>query len=431
VGNSGAAGTKDRGSPNFTTRHRARFEVDTRTQTGYGTLRNYEAFQVEAASTGQGGAASSATVTRAFIQWAGFTFGHAQSLSDTWDLDDAWRYIPQENSGSTGANGVNRIAYTWEVGNGMALTVGADEAIRKALTNLSSPTALKIGSAPSTNFAAEKWPDPFVAYNVNQAWGRFAAAAKFHDVSATYYDTTGTINTVNCPPNQTNTTQCLYPDDKVGWGAAAGAEIKMDWITPGDRFGASFHYAQGLLAFAFQRQTGPGLFGSGNQVGFGWVSDGVFVNGGQIELTTAWTVQAGFEHYWTPSLKTDFTGAYGEIHYNDTAASYFNKQLGGICTPTLANNAAKSTNVSAGAAVGSNACDPNYQYFQGGIRTQWNVTKSFFLGVDVAYDRVFTSYEGTGILLSSSGQNGFRPTGTYAFKDQGEFVTTFRAFSAF
>src|SRR5689334_16105619 len=104
VSNSGASGTKDRASPNFTTRHRARFEVDTRSQTGYGTLRNFEAFQVEAATTGAAanGTTQSATVTLAFIQWAGFTFGHAQSLSDTWDLDDSWTYIPQENSGSTG-----------------------------------------------------------------------------------------------------------------------------------------------------------------------------------------------------------------------------------------------------------------------------------------------------------------------------------------
>jgi hypothetical protein len=456
VANSGASGTKDRGSPNFTTRHRARFEVDTRTQTGYGTLRNYEAFQIESATSGQGGSTNGATVTRAFIQWAGFTFVHAQSLSDTWDLDDSWRYIPQENSGSTGANGINQIAYTWEVGNGMALTVGADESLRKSLANLSNPNTLKIGTALQTSFAAEKWPDPFIAYNVNQAWGRFAAAAKAHDVSATYYlpglasslpvcstvlATSGTTGVF-----ATGATNCDHPDDRVGWGAAVGAEFKMDWINPGDKFGASFHYTQGDLAFVFGRMNSPGLFGTGNQVAFGWVTDGVFVNGSDIELTTAWTVQAGYEHMWTPTLKTSFSAAYGEISHNGLANAYYQTQMG--CGTPVTSTAVRSATLTASAG---NSCDSDFQYFQGGIRTQWNVTKSFFLGVDVAYDKVFTAFEGNGVVggsaatgnspLGGSGttfattssftQSGLRPNGAYAFKDQGEFVATFRAFSAF
>ena len=427
VANSGSAGTQDRGSPTFSTRHRARFEVDTRTQTGYGTLRNYESMNFE--NSTYGGAAFA--LSRAFIQWAGFTFGHAQSLSDTWDLDDAWRYISQENSGSTGANGVNQIAYTWEVGNGMALTVGADEAARKTVTNLSSATALKIGSAMTNSFAAEKWPDPFVSFNVNQAWGRWSTAVRAHDVSATYYSAPGigpfVVNPA-CVGGQPGTTQCGHPDDKIGWGAATGAEFKMDWITPGDKFGASVHYSVGHTKFVYGRMTGTGLFDTGNQVGFGEVSDGVFVNGSQIELTTSWTVQAGYEHAWTPSLKTDFTAAYGEISYNNTAASWFNTQMGGVCTPLVADGATKSTNLSAGAV---NACDPNFQYFQGGMRTQWDVTKSFFLGVDVAYNKPFTSYQGAGAILAPGAQSGFRPTGVYNVKDVGQLSVAFRALSAF
>jgi hypothetical protein len=429
VSNSGSAGTQDRGSPNFTTRHRARFEVDTRTQTGYGTLRNFEAIQIENSTFG----GNAAVVTRAFIQWAGFTFGHAQSLSDTWDLDDSWRYIPQENSGSTGANGVNQIAYTWELGNGMSLTVGADEAARKPLANLSSATALKIGGGLPNSFAAEKWPDPYVAFNVNQAWGRIAAAVRAHDVSATYYSGPGTgpfTGTVCLPTAQPSTTQCGHPDDKVGWGAAIGAEFKMDFITPGDRLGMSVHYGEGHSSFVNSRITNPGLFDTGNTgIGFGWVSDGVFVNGSGIQLMTSWTVQAGYEHYWTPTLKTSFSAAYSENSYNGAAQNWFRTQMGGVCAVGLgATGAATSTTVAAGAV---NACSPHFQYLQGGIRTQWNVTKSFFLGVDVAYNRVFTAFQGAGAILSPAGQSGLRPTGAYAFDDQGEFVATFRAFSAF
>ena len=75
---------------------------------------------------------------RAFIQWAGFTFGRAQSFQDTWGITDSWHFSQQQNNSDTGANGVNQIAYTWELGNGVTLTVGADEVRRKSLDNLSN-----------------------------------------------------------------------------------------------------------------------------------------------------------------------------------------------------------------------------------------------------------------------------------------------------
>src|SRR5207244_3113713 len=62
----------------FSTRHRAHFNFDSRTQTAYGTLRTYVAVHIDNLNQG------SVTVnpTRAFIQWAGFTFGHTKSFSD-------------------------------------------------------------------------------------------------------------------------------------------------------------------------------------------------------------------------------------------------------------------------------------------------------------------------------------------------------------
>jgi hypothetical protein len=294
---------------------------------------------------------------------------------------------------------------------------------------------LKVGSTLTASNAAEKWPDPYVAFNVNQAWGRVALAARAHDVSAINYTAAGTgpFAGVGCSAAaQGGTTQCLAPDDKVGWAAAAGAEFKMDFITPGDRLGMSIHGGVGHSAFSFQRQTGPGLFGSGNQVGFGWVTDGVYVNGSGIQLTTSWNAQVGYEHYWTPSLKTAFGAAYGEISYDTTASNWFATQMGGACAAAVgATGAATSTQVSASGVVGANKCSPNYQYFQGFVRTQWNVTKGFFLGVDVGYNQTYTAFKGAGSILAPGAQSGLRPTGVYTFKNEGEWVANFRALSAF
>src|SRR5215510_8112477 len=76
---SGAGGAFDRTVSPYTTRHRAHFNFDSRTQTAYGTLRTYVAVHIDNENQGT----VTVNPTRAFIQWAGFTFGHTKSFTDT------------------------------------------------------------------------------------------------------------------------------------------------------------------------------------------------------------------------------------------------------------------------------------------------------------------------------------------------------------
>src|SRR5689334_9767218 len=122
----GANGAQDRTVNPFSSRHRASFNFDSRTQTSYGTLRTYVSVHIENRDL------NSVTVTpaRAFIQWAGFTFGHTKAISDVpgTPAPDSFRslHVPQ-NISDTSGGGTNQIAYTWELGNGMTLNIGADE----------------------------------------------------------------------------------------------------------------------------------------------------------------------------------------------------------------------------------------------------------------------------------------------------------------
>src|SRR5262245_54910890 len=75
---SGAAGAQDRSVSPYSTRHRAHFNFDSRTQTAYGTLRTYVAIHIDYENVGT----VTVNPTRAFIQWAGFTFGHTKSFTD-------------------------------------------------------------------------------------------------------------------------------------------------------------------------------------------------------------------------------------------------------------------------------------------------------------------------------------------------------------
>src|SRR5262245_46552972 len=272
----GGGGAQDRSVSPFSTRHRAHFNFDSRTQTAYGTLRTYVAVNVDNQDQGTVGV----TPTRAFIQWAGFTFGHTKSFTDVpGTQEDTFKSLFQTQAVSeTAPNGTNQIAYTWELGNGMTLNVGADERRTKAIANLSN-NVTTVGTNPTTAFGPYQHPTPWLNFAVNQAWGRFGVSAIFNKINTTYY-TTDTPGFDGCHI-QTGTTFCGHPDDKWGWAVLSGIDIKAPWAGPGDHFGGFFDYGVGAAAYSGgSNLTSPGLFGGGNTVALGVITDGVFVNGG-------------------------------------------------------------------------------------------------------------------------------------------------------
>jgi len=401
----GTQGAQDRTVSQYSTRHRANIQMDTRTQTAYGTLRTFTSIHLQNEN-----GTDSTNVARAFIQWAGFTFGRAQSFQDTWGITDSWHFAQQQNNSDTGANGVNQIAYTWELGNGVTLTVGADESRRKTLANLSGASLKITGDTGTNSFRGQEWPDGHIDLKVNQAWGYAALTGVVHDASAAYYSSTAGISSAPCIAAP-STTFCGHPDDKIGWAVEFGAEVKLPQFGPQDRIGFGARYAEGATGYgAGTNLNGAQLFGSGNLIAYGPTSDGVFLNNGQIELTTSWTVMGGYEHSWTPTLKSSFTAGYTSIMYGDAAKAMYLP----LCT-------------AASASLRTN-CDPDWQFLQGGIRTMWTVVPGFILGVDVFYTQVWTAFQGATISTGTTGTLvGGRPNGTYTFDDEHSIGAVFRA----
>src|SRR5262249_21455291 len=180
----GASGAQDRTVQRSSTRHRANFGIDTRTQTAYGTLRTYINVNVDNELGTDG-----AVATRAFIQWGGFTFGRTASFVDhEGSLGDAGfrsLYTGLVDA-TTSANGINQIAYPWQLGNGFTLNVGAADGRFRSVANLTS-TAVTVGTDPTSSSHGQSHPDPWVALRVSQAWGRASLAVIGHKNAATYY----------------------------------------------------------------------------------------------------------------------------------------------------------------------------------------------------------------------------------------------------
>jgi hypothetical protein len=428
----GVFGAGDRTVARFTTRHRANIGMDSRTDTQYGLLRTVTSVHFQNQDQTE-----SFNISRGFIQWAGFTFGHARSTSDTWSIESDWHYAAQQNQSDTGANGTNLIAYTLEVGKGAELTFGADERRAKSLTNLSRPDALRIGNEPNNSFAGESWPDPHVDLHINQQWGFWAISLLAHSVNATY-DTSGGAacpNPGGLGPTGIALTTCGHPSDRVGWVLMEGGEFKLPMFGPGDRIGYFAHYGQGTSGYSGgSTLSSPALFGSGNNLAAAWMTDGVYVNGSQIELTTSWTIASGYEHYWMPTLSTSIAGAYTGIQYDPAAKALF---ASNVC-PSVAGGGQVGFNTVKG------SCDPDWHYLQIGLRTQWLPAPGWRLGIETFYTQIYTAFKGstvnlagtntsgtTGVVTAINPVVGARPAGLYNINNQGNWAITMRAMRTF
>ena len=138
-------------------------------------------------------------------------------------------------------------------------------------------------------------------------------------------------------PLQPAGTVTAHPDDKWGWAVGAGILLKMPWDAK-DTFAVAGHYCEGATTYCVNvpgsygaRSSGASLFQDGG-VAVGWWDDAYFAtnaaNRGQLELPKVWSVQAGFQHYWTNSLRSSIWGSYMSYEANSNAVDTI------ICAPT-------------------------------------------------------------------------------------------------
>jgi len=410
----GTQGAQDRTVSQMSDRARGNIAMDTRTQTQYGTLRTLTSLNFQNQDQQE-----SFNVQRAFIQWAGFSFGRMQSFSDVWSLVDYWSISQEQTGVDTGADGINSIAYTFDLGAGTGLTFGADERRTKSLTNLSVASALKVGAEPTDSHQGEAWPDVYVALKTDQGWGSAGISAGAHNVNATYYSGNGTgafAGFTAC--GQASTTQCGHPSDKVGFFVQAGGELKLPMLGPGDKIGGAVRFSEGASSFGGGfRLSSPSLFDSGNNLALGWMSDGVYVNGSGIELTTAWSAQGGYAHYWSPTWNTTIFAGYANISYDSTAKSYFSGAVCGV-------GGTGATVQTAVSFAATNNCNPNWSYLETGLKTAWTPVPGLTFSTEALYTRVWSGFAGAGTINASA--PGARPTGTYNFSNQNIWSSYFR-----
>ncbi len=176
---------------------------DAREQTEYGTLRSYATLGISTSNANGTNARSLRTTSnRWFIQWAGFTIGHASSFYDFYNTG-ANQY------GSLGAlsdstdGGWDVFGYTAQLGNGLSASIAA-EVQRRSQIILAGQcgrwrlpvraarrlVSLGLGSRASRllrhELSGHDCPDLVANLRVDQAWGSAQIMGAIHQVNASY-----------------------------------------------------------------------------------------------------------------------------------------------------------------------------------------------------------------------------------------------------
>ncbi|NEV02386.1 porin [Bradyrhizobium uaiense] len=429
---SGLAAAHNRLSNAYTVRSREALNIDTRTATEYGTVRTY--FQgvfnwTAGGYTGQGngstvyaslggvsapnnanpGAVAGGTVGvyDAFIQFAGFTIGKAQSQFTT-----PWAEYPgnwYELVGSGGWERVNQFTYTADFGQGVTVSLSAQDQVANYTTNVwnvSAATAagLATGTYGGNDIAGTVAPDLVAMLRVDQAWGLFQASFAAHDNHTAYYGATEVTG---------------HPDDKWGWAAQLALSIKNIPTGPGDTINMSGVYTKGAsrytfnsyIATVFAMYGGTNLPGAYQSVGLAGLSDSVFVAGSGQELTTTFGFNGGYTHNWDPHWYTTIYGGLGAVRYNGTAKGY-------ICNAFVTGLALSS---------GIAGCNPDFNYASIGTNTSWTPVKNLTFLAELNYTMLDQKYAG-GSTVTLPLQSGIaKPGAAYQLKNQNSLTMLLQA----
>ncbi len=375
---------------NLWTRERGYITADAREQTEYGVARGYIAVGIASNNEGNEVPSAQANMNRAFVQWAGFTAGLAASFYDFYPAA-ALLYragnIPNED---TGDGGQWVWAYTAQLGGGFSATLSAEERRDTQIIDMATGPVGGM-TTPGTNGALITggstlgyggWQVFDIVGNlrVDQAWGSAQVSGALHEANAGYYGTTPATG---------------HPGDQWGWVASVGLKINAPFIAQGDYLDTQAAVTEGALRYLWDANPDSAAVVNGATEGFGVTTDCVY--GGTLgagnttscHLTSAVGFDIGYEHYWTPQWHQSlvFNGEW--VHYS-TAANNM------LCVAEGAGAGAGTS------AVATPGCDNNWALWGVGSRLQWDVTKSFYVGVEALYQQIDSAKLPGGVLTAAT-----------------------------
>lgn len=349
----------------YSTRTRLLLNFDARSNTEYGLLRAYGEFLIQrgpannvlpvnlAVGAGSTGQASAAYMSRAFIQFAGFTFGNSASFFNFYQGDV--QFVASAGAAmDPSRNSSNLIAYTASFGSGFSATISIEDPQFRRLGAIG--TTIPYGATADGRgilYNGQGIPDIVGNLRVDQGWGSAQVMAAYHEVRGT----AGGFNRT-----------------AAGWAVGGGVRLNLDMLARGDVLWLQATYADGALGYVFTNDNSDGLIQTRQTVGVGLLT-AVYADGAINDLGTgvtkskAWGIHGGFRHFWTPALRSAIWGKYVNID-----------------SPSLV-----------GAGTGNGVALNDIRFWQVGVNTIWSPVRNLDLGVEVVYSNLRSRDNGGGL----------------------------------
>jgi len=385
------------------TSFRVRFDMvfDARTNTEYGTLRSYasvgwqwttnlDGFQQQQLPASTGNYAW--YYDRAFIQFAGLTFGYVGSFFDF----DPSLILSQQNSKSF--KFTPAIAYTAQLGNGVSASVSMEDSTtrRTNITTFASvgttvfgfygpssnitvapnllvvPVAIQDSGFGSTVYAGQYMPDFVANLRVDQAWGDAQISGAVHQLKTSINTATPLFLQGTATPG----TGLPWAPNKYGYAALAGVNFKLPALGAGDSFQVEGAWSRGAVDY-----TGLSANPYSNNSSLGYRKGAIgpvldlfdsFVDETGQHLTKAWSVNVELRHFWTPTVRSSI--AYG----HNVVTQPIQSQISAV----------------AGASPGQVGFEPSGKIDQVSANLIWSPVPKLDLGVEALWWRLKTDCGG-------------------------------------
>lgn len=321
-----------RGSDAINFRALASVSFDARSQTPWGTLRGFVSlgtyFQNNTTTINQffygtapiypgygvNTAPNYVYLSNAYVQFAGFTVGYASS-------NFLYPFgLPEMHMDPLQAlTGTLQVAYTADFGNGFTATIAAeDNHYRRAFFDGN----LGLGGGKAINEGGSRLPDFVGTLRVVQGWGSAQLSGAIHQVRAGGLIGGFTPGISGAPPGVAISSW----DTNYGFALLAGVSINLPMLGAGDKFSVVGSYANGAMAYLAFGPTNSGERMAPLGAGF---SDAWLDATGRLHNETGWQVYGSLKHYWTPSLRSNFTVGYTSDHAPNIAGFVIAGQPGG------------------------------------------------------------------------------------------------------
>ena len=277
-------------------RTRAFIQADTRQSTEYGLVRVYTSLYGEFVGSGSapdtlGGGANSAKNTvqadAAFVQFGGLTAGRYDP-----QIEEGWGYNYSQAGAVAVRNPVtdgptNGVMYAASLGNGITALVSLEDQTNSRLTATANTGSMGTAAVGGAGLSV---PDVIGKIKVDQAWGGAFLGAGMHENRGLYSGTTG--------------------DAKYGYAVKAGVKINLPMLAAGDNIGINVGYSDGFGAATYK---GYNVADANISVGGFKVAAPDAVGDDPNKTTKAWSLGAGAQHYWTPTVYSTLFAHYANI----------------------------------------------------------------------------------------------------------------------